>query len=58
MSYGFRKSKKIGKGLRLNVSKRGVGVSGGPRHARISANTRGQKRASLSFLGMFWRKMF
>lgn len=58
MSFGYRKSRKITKGLRLNVSKRGLGLSGGTRHARVSTNTRGQKRGSFSLFGMFWRKRF
>jgi len=52
----FRKSLKIAPGLRLNLSKRGVGVSAGPRGTKLSANTRGERRASFSFKGLNWRK--
>jgi hypothetical protein len=56
MALGFRKSFKIVPGVRLNVSRRGAGLSAGPRGAKVSANTRRQKRGSLSLFGMFWRK--
>ena len=56
MGLGFRKSFKLAPGLRLNVSKRGFGVSAGPRGAKLSANMRGQRRASLGRRGLFWRK--
>ena len=42
--------------MRLNVSKRGLGVSVGPRHAKLSANTRGRRSVYLSALGFFFRK--
>ena len=54
MSWGYRRSKRIARGVRLNVGKRGVGVSVGPRHAKVSVNTSG--RRSLSLLGFFFRK--
>jgi hypothetical protein len=56
MSWGFRKSFRVGPGLRLNLGKRSAGLSLGRRGARVSANTRGQKALSLSRLGLFWRK--
>lgn len=56
MAWGYRKSFKVAPGIRLNASKRGVGISGGSKHARVSANTRGQKRRSFSFMGFFSRK--
>jgi hypothetical protein len=56
MAWGFRKSKTIGAGLRLNLSKRSVGLSAGRRGARVSASTRGRKSVSLSWKGLFWRK--
>jgi hypothetical protein len=55
MSWGFRRSRRIAPGVRLNLSKRGFGVSVGPKHAKVSANSRGRK-ASLSALGFFFRK--
>lgn len=56
MSIGFRKSFRLAPGVRLTASRRGVGVSGGPRGAKLSVNSRRERRASLSWLGWFWRK--
>jgi hypothetical protein len=42
--------------MRLNVSKRGLGLSLGPRHAKVSGNTRGRRSLYLSALGFFFRK--
>jgi uncharacterized protein DUF4236 len=56
MSWGYRRSKRIARGVRLNVGKRGVGVSVGPRHAKLSANTSGGRSLYLSLLGFFFRK--
>ena len=56
MGLGFRKSLKLAPGIRLNLARRSAGVSVGPRGAKVSANTRGQRRASLSWRGAFWRK--
>ena len=56
MSWGYRRSRKIAPGLRLNVGKRGVGVSVGPRHAKVSVNTSGRRSLHLSALGVFSRK--
>lgn len=56
MAFGFRKSFKLAPGVRMTLSKRGASVSGGPRGAKLSVNTRREKRASLSWLGTFWRK--
>lgn len=56
MGFGFRKSIKLAPGVRPNLSKRSAGLSAGPRGAKLSANTRGQKRASLGWRGLFWRK--
>jgi hypothetical protein len=42
--------------VRLNTSKRGLGVSVGPRHAKISASTSGRRALYLSALGFFFRK--
>jgi Protein of unknown function (DUF4236) len=46
MGFFFRKSVKIAPGIRLNVSKRGLGLSGGVRGARVSANTKGETYVS------------
>lgn len=43
-------------GLRMTLSKRGASVSGGPRGAKLSVNTRGERRASLGWFGTYWRK--
>lgn len=56
MSWGFRRSRRIAPGVRLNIGKRGIGVSVGPRHAKVSANTRGRRSLYLSALGFFFRK--
>jgi hypothetical protein len=56
VSWGYRKSKRLARGVRLNVGKRGVGVSVGPRHAKVSVNTSGRRTVYLSLLGFFFRK--
>lgn len=52
---GFRKSFRLAPGIRLNLSRRGLGVSAGPRHAKVSQGPTG-RRASFSFRGLFWRR--
>ena len=56
MVWGFRKSVKVLPGVRITMSKRGPSVSGGPKGAKVSLNSRGKRRGSLGFLGMFWRR--
>jgi hypothetical protein len=56
VSWGYRRSRKIARGLRLNVGKRGVGLSVGPRHAKVSVNSSGRRSLYLSLLGFFFRK--
>lgn len=56
MAFGFRKSIKLAPGFRVTLSKRGASINGGPKGAKLSANTRGEKRASLGWFGAFWRK--
>ena len=51
MGFGFRKSFKIAPGVRLNVSSRGVGASVGVKGLRYSANSRGQRRTTVSLPG-------
>ncbi|WP_320127767.1 DUF4236 domain-containing protein [uncultured Sphaerochaeta sp.] len=41
MGYRFHRSIKIAKGIRLNVSKSGLGLSVGPRGAKLSVNSKG-----------------
>jgi hypothetical protein len=40
------------------MSKRGLGLSVGPRGAKVSANTRGRRGLFLSAFGFFFRKRF
>ena len=56
MSWGYRRSRRIAPGVRLNVSKRGLGLSVGPRGMKVSANTCGRRGFFLSALGFFFRK--
>lgn len=44
MGWGFRKSINLGGGVRLNLSKRGVGVSAGTKGFRVSAGPNGVRR--------------
>lgn len=44
MGWQFRKSINLGKGFRLNISKSGIGVSGGVKGARVSVGPRGVRR--------------
>ena len=54
MSLSFRKSFKLAPGVNFNVGRRGVGLSAGPRGAKVSANTRRQRRGTLSLFGFRW----
>jgi hypothetical protein len=56
MTLFFRKSLKVAPGVRLTASKRGLNLSGGPRGAKLSANTRRERRISLSLKGVRWVK--
>jgi hypothetical protein len=56
MAWGYRRRKRIGPGVNLNVGKRTFGLSFGRRGARLSINSRGQRRASLGWKGLFWRR--
>ncbi len=56
MGWGFRKSIKIVPGVRLTFGKRGTSLSAGPKGAKLSVNTRREKRVSISRFGAFWRK--
>ena len=51
MGLNFRKSITICKGVKLNLSKSGVSVSGGIKGARVSLNSKGQSRATLGIPG-------
>ena len=50
MGFNFRKSIKVGKNTRINLSKSGIGISGGVKGARISVNQKGT-RTTLSVPG-------
>lgn len=43
MGFGFRKSVSFGKGLKMNVSKSGVGFSAGGKGLRMSTSSRGTR---------------
>lgn len=51
MGFRFRKSISLGKLLKLNVSKSGIGVSGGIRGARLSVSPDGKVRGSVGLPG-------
>ncbi len=51
MAFNFRKSKKILPGLRINLSKNGLGVSAGIRGARASLGATGRKTLSAGIPG-------
>jgi uncharacterized protein DUF4236 len=56
MDFFFRKRKKIAPGVRLNISKRGVGRSAGARGARVTANMQGEASVSGGRGGLHYRK--
>ena len=51
MAFRARKSIKISKGVRLNLSTKGVGVSAGVKGARYSAHSSGRRTKTLSLPG-------
>ncbi len=56
MGFGYRKRKKLAPGVHLNIGKRGLGLSFGPKGAKLAINSRGRRSGSLSWKGFFWRK--
>ncbi len=56
MAFRYRKSIRIAKGVRLNVSKSGVGLSAGVRGARYSVHSSGRRTATVGIpgSGMSW----
>jgi hypothetical protein len=56
MGWGFRKSRRIGPGIRLNLGRRGVGVSVGGKGARTSVSSTGRRTSSFFWKGLFWRR--
>ena len=51
MPMRFRRSIKLGKGVRLNVSKTGLGLSAGVRGARYSVHSSGRRTRSIGIPG-------
>jgi len=51
MGLNFRKSINLGKGFKLNIGKKSVGISGGVKGARVSVNSKGRKTATFSLPG-------
>ena len=51
MGLNFRKSINLGKGVKLNIGKKSVGVSAGVKGARVSMNSSGRKTATFSLPG-------
>lgn len=58
MGLNFRKSIKIAPGIRMNISKSGVGFSAGVKGARISVNSKGRvtKTVSIPKTGISYSK--
>lgn len=58
MAFGFRKSLRLGKHGRVNVSKSGVGFSWGVPGLRFTKTARGQNRVTVSIpgTGLRWTK--
>jgi hypothetical protein len=57
MGWSFRRSISVGP-LRLNVGKRGVGVSTGVRGARVGLEASGRPYVSAGAFGVRYRKLF
>lgn len=51
MAWNLRRSKKIAPGIRLNLSKKGLGLSLGPRHSKISVSPGKRVTANLGVPG-------
>lgn len=51
MGFNIRRSKKIFPGVRLNLSKNGLGVSFGPAHSKISFSPKGRVTENLGLPG-------
>lgn len=57
MGFNFRKSIKLGGGIKLNVSNKGVGASAGVKGARIGVSSKGVRgTASLPGTGISYTK--
>ena len=51
MGLRYRKSIKLGKGVRLNINKKSVGISVGTKGARVSINSSGRKTTTVGIPG-------
>lgn len=56
MGIFFRKSIKLGKHTRLNISKSGIGISAGVKGARIGINSKGKTYVAGGKDGIYFRK--
>ena len=57
MGLSYRKRKKIAPGISLNLSTKGVGLSAGPKGAKVSKSTSRKKTGvSLGKSGFRWSK--
>lgn len=56
MGIFFRKSIKLGKHTRLNISKSGIGISTGVKGARIGINSKGKTYVAGGKNGIYFRK--
>lgn len=56
MGLRFRKSIKLGKGVRLNLNKKSAGLSFGTKGARYSVNSDGRRTTSIGIpgTGLYW----
>ena len=56
MGFRFRKSINLGKGVKLNINKKSVGVSVGTKGVRYSVNSDGRKTTSIGIpgTGLYW----
>jgi len=59
MGFGFRKSIKLGKGIRVNVGKRGLSLSTGVKGFRVGVGSRGLRTtASIPGTGLYYTKTY
>jgi hypothetical protein len=59
MGFNFRKSIRIAPGVRINLSKGGISLSGGTRGASINLGRRGVKTTlGAPGTGFSWSKLF
>lgn len=58
MGWNFRKSVKIAPGVKINLSKRGAGISVGPKVYKVSVNSKGDvyKTVSIPGTGLYKRE--